>query len=242
MNQINAWAEICDQFYIWDYTINFKYYLCPFPNFDVLLENMKYLSGIGAKGIMSQGNYQTLSAEFGALRSYLLAKVMENPNMSEEEYYGHMDAFLEVYYGPGWENIRAFIDFIIELSNEKNGCYGIHGSPEDMYGEHPFTPYNEQLIEWWDKAEEMAETEAQLNHVRQSRICCDYIRIGSIFADKMNSGDYAEIQAIRACTKELFNDCVEFSISRIAENCPLPERVNFRTNPRAWWNLHEYRE
>jgi len=242
MEQINAWSKICKQFYIWDYTIDFKYYLSPFPNFDVLLDNIRVMSGIGAKGIMEQGNYQTLSAEFGALRSYLIAKALENPNMSKEEYYGHMDAFLEAYYGPGWTYVRQYIDLITELSNTKNSCFGIYASPEDMYGDHAFSPYNDQLIEWWDKAEEMAKTDIQLEHVRRSRLCCDYLRLGSVFKEKRSTGGYAAIKQMRADVQTLYDECKELGITRIAENCPLPESINTDLNPRAWWGLHEYHD
>jgi hypothetical protein len=242
MKQITAWSEICNQFYIWDYTIDFPYYLAPYPNFDVLLDNLRVMSTIGAKGIIEQGNYQTVSGEFGALRTYLLAKALENPNMSKEEYYGHMDAFLEAYYGPGWTYVRQFIDLITELSDKRNHCYGIHASPEEIYGKHPFSPYNEQLIEWWDKAEEMAATDLQLEHVRRSRLCCDYLRLGAIFNEHKTKLGYAALKQIRADVQTLFDECVELGITRIAENCPLPESIDNNVNPRTWWSLHEYRE
>ncbi len=242
MSQIRAWDEICDQFYIWDYTIDFPYYLCPYPNFDVLLDNIRVMSSIGAKGIIEQGNYQTVSAEFGPLRCYLMAKALDYPNMTKEEYYGHMDAFLEAYYGPGWEYVRKFIDLITELANTNNSCFGTFATPEAIYGEHPFTPYNAELIEWWDKAEEMAATDLQLEHVRRSRICCDYIRIGSIFAEQKATGGYEAIKEIRASVQQLYDDCVELGITRIAENCPLPESIDNNVNPRMWWSVHNYRE
>ncbi len=239
MKEIRAWAEICDRFYLWDYTVNFKYYLCPFPNFDILLDNLRVMSTVGAKGLLEQGNYQTVSGEFGALRCYLLAKAMEKPHMTKEEYYGYMDAFLAAYYGPGWTYVRRFMDFITELSNTKNACYGIYASPEDIYGDHAFSPYNEQLMEWWNKAEEMAVTDAQLEHVRRSRLCCDYLRIGSVYEEKKAmGGDAAE--EIRESAKKLYEDCAELGITRIAENCPLPESIDVNGNPRAWWSLHRY--
>ena len=160
--------------------------------------------------------------------------------MTKEEYYTHMDEFLEAYYGPGWTYIRQFIDFITELSNTKNTCYGIFASPEDIYGDHAFAPYNEQLIEWWDKAEEMAATDLQLEHVRRSRLCCDYLRLGAIFTEHKTALGYAALKQIRADVQTLFDECVELGITRIAENCPLPESIDNNVNPRTWWSLHEY--
>ncbi len=242
MDQIYAWTEICDQFYLWDYTINFKYYLSPFPNFDVLLDNIRIMSQIGAKGIIEQGNYQSLSGEFGELRCYLLAKALENPNMSDEEYYAHMDSFLEAYYGPGWEYIRKFIDFITELSNNKSSCFGIYSSPEEMFGDHAFADYNEQLIEWWDNAQLMAETELQLEHVKRSRLCCDYLRLGAIHTSRVEEGGDVQIAMREGDYVSFFQACKKLGIGRIAENYALPEYVDYSVNPRAWWSLHEYKD
>lgn len=231
MKQINAWSKICDEFYIWDYTINFKYYLSPFANFDVLHENIKYLSSIGAKGIIEQGNFQTPSAEFGDLRCYLIAKVLDNPKMSKTEYYTHMDEFLKAYYGPGWKNIRKFIDFITEMSNTKNFCFNIYSSPEQMYGDHAFEPYNQTLIDWWNAAEKSAENITQLSHIRRSRLCCDYLRIGAIHYRQSDMG---------TTTMNFYKELKAFNITRLAENCPLPSTIDPNKNPRAWWDLHNY--
>jgi len=241
MEQIRKWSEICSQFYIWDYSINFKYYLSPFPNFDVIRQNMKVLSEVGAIGILSQGNYQCASGEFGALRSYLLAKLMQDPDMTEAEYNNHMNEFLEAYYGPGWENIKAYIDYFTDLANTKNSCFDIYASPEVMFGDHAFAPANEQLIEWFATALEMAETDLQVQHIRQSQVCCEYLRIGAIHQAVTTSGDRHAVEQIRVETDALFAACQEFGL-RVAENCELPYAIRRRNNPRTWWSLHYYTE
>lgn len=241
MEQIRKWSEICSQFYIWDYTIDFKYYLSPFPNFDVIRANMKVLSEVGAIGMLSQGNYQCASGEFGALRSYLLAKLMQNPNMTEEEYNTHMNEFLAAYYGPGWENIKAYIDYFTDLSNTKNDCFDIYASPEVMFGEHAFAPASDQLKAWFASALEMAENDLQVKHIRMSQVCCEYLRIGAIHQEITNSGKRDIIEAMRDETQALYDTCKEFGM-RVAENCELPYAIRRRNNPRTWWSLHYYEE
>ncbi len=49
-------------------------------------------------------------------------------------------------------------------------------------------------------------------------------------------------EAIASAVQAFFDACVELKIGRIAENCPLPQAIDPAQNPRAWWNLHEYRE
>ena len=238
--EIDAWSEICDEFYIWDYAINFKYFLCPWPNFDNILPNIQTLADIGAVGIISQANYQgnNKSGEFEALRCYLVAKALEDPYMTEAEYYNHMDEFLKGYYGEGWVYVRNFIDFILELKSDNCYAWGVTGSPEIVYGEHAFEPYNELLIEWWDKAEAaVADNPVQLEHVRRSRLCCDYLRIGAIHHQAYDVRD-----AMRQVVKDYYNELKELGVTRIAENFALPNTVGRDANPRAWWGMHNYED
>ena len=169
-DDIVGWGKICDKLHIWDYTTNFHYYISTFPNFGVIHKNMKFFAENNVVSMFPQGNGQGVSGEFGELRAYLLAKLMWNPYMSEEEYYALMDEFLQVYYGDGWEYIRKFIDKTTELA--ANGGFTINkadeseGAPvcgQGIYG-HPFTAItrgeyleHEALFEeWWNTAVSMA--------------------------------------------------------------------------------------
>jgi hypothetical protein len=169
-DDIVGWGKICDKLHIWDYTTNFHYYISTFPNFGVIHKNMRFFAENNVVSMFPQGNGQGVSGEFGELRSYLLAKLMWNPYMSEEEYYTMMDEFLAAYYGDGWKYIRQFIDKTTELA--ANGGFAINredeseGAPvcgQGIYG-HPFTAItrgeyleHEALFEeWWNKAVELA--------------------------------------------------------------------------------------
>lgn len=117
---IEEWAAICNNLYIWDYTTDFLCYLSPFPNLAVLQKNVKFFKDHHVIGMFEQGNYQSLSGEFGELRGYLLAKLLWNPDMTEAEYYAHMDEFLRDYYGAGWQYIREYIDVTSKKAAERH--------------------------------------------------------------------------------------------------------------------------
>ena len=174
------WGKICDKLHIWDYTTNFHYYISTFANLGVIHKNMKFFAENNVVSMFPQGNGQGVSGEFGELRSYLLAKLMWNPYMTDEEYYTHMDEFLKGYYGEGWKNIRTFIDKTTELA--ANGGFNINkadeseGSPvcgQGIYG-HPLTAItrgeyleNEALFdELWANALSLAGDKAE--HVERS--------------------------------------------------------------------------
>ena len=124
-DDIVGWGAISENVHIWDYTTNFHYYISTFANLGALRENMRFYAENNVTSMFPQGNSQGQSGEFGELRSYLLAKLMWDPYMTEEEYYGYMDDFLKAYYGEGWMYVRAFIDKTTELA--ANGGYDIKG-------------------------------------------------------------------------------------------------------------------
>ena len=167
------WSKICDRIYVWDYTTNFRYYVPTFPNFGVLRDNMRFYADHSVRGMFSQGNYQSTSGEFAELRIYLLAKLMWDPYMSEEEYYTHMDEFLKAYYGEGWEYIRKYIDKTTELS--KNNCLSIYTHPFDIISKEDYLANEANFDAWWTSAESLAGD--RLENVKRSRLQWRYIRL-----------------------------------------------------------------
>ena len=176
---IIGWGKICNNVHIWDYNTNFHYFISTFANFGVLRENMRFFAENNVVSVFPQGNNQGASGEFGELRAYLIAQLMWNPYMTEEEYYALMDEFLEAYYGEGWMYIREFIDLTTRLA--ANGGYNLNGNEQPtsatcgqgIYG-HPLTAitrqeylnYEYRFDECWALAEELAGDKVE--NVRRS--------------------------------------------------------------------------
>ncbi len=169
-----GWSKICDNIHIWDYVADFSYYVPTYPNFGVLRQNMRFFAEHGVKGIYPEGQYNSVrSGEFGELRCYLLAKLMMNPMMSEEEYNRHMDEFLEAYYGKGWANIRKYIDWTCAEASKSHIHCG--DAPFDMISKEQYSAMEETIEHWWNKAEEMADE--RISAVRRSRHQWECIRL-----------------------------------------------------------------
>ena len=168
MTDFVNWGKICDRIYVWDYTTNFRFYIAPFSNFGAIRENMKFYHENGVRGMFPQGNSQSISGEFGELRAYLLAKLMWNPYMSQEEYDRHMNEFLEAYYGAGWVYIRQFIDKTTQLVANDQSCINIYEEPLQSISKEEYLA-NEYFFEnMWSKAEAVAYDRAE--YVHRSRL------------------------------------------------------------------------
>ena len=166
LNDFVNWGKICDNIYVWDYTTNFRYYIAPFSNFGAIRENMAFYHENGVRGMFPQGNSQSISGEFGELRTYLLAKLMWNPYMTEEEYDRHMNEFLEAYYGAGWVYIRLFIDKTTELASD--GCINIYEEPLQSITKAEYLANETDFENWWSKAEAIAGD--RVDYVKRSRL------------------------------------------------------------------------
>ena len=175
---IRKWSEIAPNLFIWTYTTNYQHYLSPYANFDQLWENVQLFKENNVKGLFMQGNHTSESGEFGELRAYLISKLLWDPDMTKEEYYTHMDEFLEGYYGPGWQHIRAYID---EVCNQVNETYHEEyvsklTAPLDLLppplirGKRQDITYSRKLLAYWDAALTEATDEKHIAHLEKSSI------------------------------------------------------------------------
>ncbi len=122
---LKEWAALCDRgnLWIWDYNAPFGYTLAPFTNYDVLYENVHTYASLGVGGVFMECVSSTELGQFTELNHYLLGKLLWDPDMTKEEYYRHMDEFLQAYYGDGWSYIRTYIDKL--SARQASGHYGI---------------------------------------------------------------------------------------------------------------------
>ncbi len=106
---LEGWAEICDNLYIWDYTTNFCNYLQPFPNLHVIQPNLKLFRDQNVRGVFEQGNYAVGKASaFAPLKIYLLSRLLWNP---DEDVDGLISRFVRGYYGePAAGALMKYLD------------------------------------------------------------------------------------------------------------------------------------
>ncbi|MGN1410558.1 MAG: DUF4838 domain-containing protein [Eubacteriales bacterium] len=165
---IIEWGKISKRLYIWDYVTDFSYYVPPFPNWNVLLGNLKFFADNHAAGMYPEGNHNSISGEFGELRAYLLARAMWDPYMTAEEFESLQLDFLRGYYGAGWEYVKKFIDFTLKESEK---CHmSIWQHPFDIIPREVYAGRKGEIDSWWDKAEALAKDGAELDRIRKSRL------------------------------------------------------------------------
>lgn len=212
MYDLEQWGKICNRIYIWDYVHNYHESLCIFPNFGVMQRNVQIFYENNVKGVYEEGNYyiSECDGEFGEMRTYLLAKLLQNPYC---DYSAEMDGYLNAVYGPGGKYIREFIDIMTEHAVTKIQHLTIYKPAKD-------TLYNmtnadiRYCDELWEKAKNEAQTPEQLSQLERSEISWRYWKCANIKSEF----SLLQFPYLWMCEREmLYKDIKDMGIVRISE-------------------------
>ncbi|MBQ8333444.1 MAG: DUF4838 domain-containing protein [Clostridia bacterium] len=138
-----GWGRICDRIYIWDYVTNYRYFWLPFPNFQVLGPNMRFFVKNGVRGVYEEGNYQSVSPDMTEMRTWLLAKLLWNPDFDVEA--GILE-FTEAVYGPAAAEIREYIAHMQKRLLDGGIHFGIFEHPDTPYIDEPTITKAKEII------------------------------------------------------------------------------------------------
>ncbi|MDR3141452.1 MAG: DUF4838 domain-containing protein [Tannerellaceae bacterium] len=175
VKDMEGWAAISDNIFVWDYGINFDNYISPFPNLHVLQPNMQLFHKNKATMHFSQIN-SVKGGDFSELRAYLVAKLMWNTYVDVDSI---MQTFLNEYYGePAAPYLYQYIKLREGALMGSKKSLWIYDTPVT----HKDGMLNKIMIkryrELFDKAEQaVAGNQTFLNRVREARLPVMYAEL-----------------------------------------------------------------
>jgi len=125
---VETWTSLTKNIYLWDYVVQFRNLISPFPNLRVLQPNLQYFANNGITHIFEQGA-GSMPNEFKELRTYLIAKLLWNPDVNVDSV---MNDFLNGYYGKAAPFLRQYIDTMHDSLAGSGKELGIYGFPLPM--------------------------------------------------------------------------------------------------------------
>jgi hypothetical protein len=170
-DDLRAWGAKTDNVRIWDYTTQFTNFLAPFPNLHTLQPNLQLFRDNNAKWVFEQHSHQP--SELFALRSYLTAQLLWNPEAEVEEV---RDDFLKGYYEEAAPFVREYIERVhTELKADSSFFLFLYGDPSQGF-ESFLRP---ERLAYYDSLYDEAEVAVQskpevLKRVREARLSVDY--------------------------------------------------------------------
>ncbi len=227
LQNIREWSVLSDHLYIWDYAVNFRNYLQPFPNFYSMAENIRFYKANGVKGVLQQGNFSYGGgAALDDLRSYLIAALLWNADSDVDAL---IDEFCAGVYGKGAPYIREYITLFT------NAVKGFRMTLFDP----PSAPYlTDELIEkadaLFDKAEEAAENDAVRERIRREHLSTKYMKTVRIADDAERS----------AATDRFAEEVRAFRLTEIMERVHLElsfefmKRTQYATDRKGKYSMY----
>jgi hypothetical protein len=174
VRDVRDWGQLTNNIFLWDYVIQFRNLVSPFPNLRVLQPNLQFFVESGITSVFEQG-LPVMHGELAELRIYILSKLLWDPDTDVEAV---MDDFLKGYYGPAAPHIRQYIDTMhdaLETSGEDLSIYGYPLTSADGYLSPDLMDTYDDLF---DAAEASAADDPQwLRRVQTARLPVQFARL-----------------------------------------------------------------
>ncbi|MBQ4601996.1 MAG: DUF4838 domain-containing protein [Clostridia bacterium] len=226
-----SYKAVCDNLFVWDYIGGDVYSDSPFPIIHQMYENYKLFHEEGVWGIYTLGDCSR-NASFPELKTYLTSKLMWENDMTEAEYWGYVESFLESFYGDGWSYIREYIDVTHELGAENEWHIWTNNRWDAIITYEQYTENLDNLVYLWEKAEELACTDEQKLNVRRSATQIKYIEVCVAYETYRRSGSDADLEAFKVIN-QAYGDYLATLDSKYYK---LPSNWTIDLDPNVWRN------
>lgn len=130
-NDLKKWGKYTEGVIVWHYTTNFSGYFQPHPNLYALAEDIKKFSTLPhVKGVFLQGCYETPKSEFAALRTWVFARLLWDPNLDTQKL---IREFCTYYYGPAAHEVLAYIQRLHRFAAKSDQKIMVKTPPNAAY-------------------------------------------------------------------------------------------------------------
>lgn len=195
LEDLQGWSAIAPNLYIWDYVVYFQHYIMPYPNIKVLQPNIRTFQENNALGIMEQADYQSRGGEFAELRSYLISRLLWNPDCNTDDvihdfiygYYGRAGLYIQQYFDLLYSRITPERHIHIETHN-----YTQLNAQDDIYS-GDFIPRSLKIFE---DAAKVADNIDILHRVEMASLPVLYLKCKRTPVLARNDGTYENFSRI----------------------------------------------
>lgn len=168
---LNGWGKLTKNIRIWDYTTQFTNFLAPFPNLHTLSPNIKLFLKNNARWIFEQ--HSNNPSELFELRSYLMAKLLWNPESDSQSI---IDDFILGYYGDAGKHILEYVSTIHQkIKAYPNFFLFLYGDPSQAFKTYLSAKDLVVYDKMFDRAAKaVAGDEVLSNRVAKARLGVDF--------------------------------------------------------------------
>lgn len=223
------WGKITNRLYIWDYAVNFRNYLLPFPNLRTMEKNIALYRKCNVKGVLMQGNFSYGGGGYlDELKAYVVANLLRDD--SKDLNYLIND-FCKHYYG---SNAYTYIVDYINLWEDS-----VKGHELWLYDDADslmFTDNNiNKSFDLLYKAKDSEKNEIYKNRIDKLLLGIRYLYIVRLEMDYPNRNELID---------EFYADLKKHKITEIFERTSLEFSINtmkkskYAKDREGWYSLY----
>jgi hypothetical protein len=227
---VENWANLTDNILMWDYVVQFRNLVSPFPNLRVLQPNIQYFVKNNIRMMFQQGCGANVG-EFGELRTYLIAKLLWNPDCNIDSV---MNDFLYGYYGAAGKQIRTYIDMMHDALERSGKGLDIYGYPYDAFTSYLTPSLIDEYTRLFDQAEQAVSGDSTLlERVKVARLPLEFAILDISMHDATPELSYFDKQASKWTVKPAMR-------KRLAEFVALAKRAGIQRLEESGTSPDEY--
>jgi len=169
---IEGWNAIAKDILLWDHVTNFNGYIQPTPNIFPICETIRWLATLpNIHGYFAEGSWNTKSAEFAALRAWIMARMLWDP---DTDYKAAIAEYCDAYFGPAGKIVMQYIDLMHEASVKSRAEIWEKTNVDSAMFTLDFVTKADALFDKAEAAVAGGDPDF-LKHVRQARAAVDYV-------------------------------------------------------------------
>ncbi len=230
---LRGWAKLTDSIYMWNYSTDFQYYYALFPNITTLQKRYQYFRDNNVVAVFDNGCGDTLAAaEFHELKTYLVLKLLWNPDTDIERC---ISEFCAAYYGEAGNDV---VEFIKSFEKSVKGINAHMTCQDGGEALENHTALTELEIKKLDKIMERAENRNlsadEAHHLKGLSISWRFFKCGT-FAGEFNWFSFTNDPIKEA--EKLYNDMRAYGVKFLSEGGGVPftdAEPDFTVRP-TWW-------
>ncbi|MCU0377223.1 MAG: DUF4838 domain-containing protein [Bacteroidales bacterium] len=234
VKDLSDWSLLTKNIFMWDYVVQFRTYLCPFPNFHTIQPNIQLFHSHGIPMMFQQGSGRSWS-DLAELKQYYISKLLWDPDLNGDSL---INRFITAYYGGAAPYIREYYDLSHSSLKEVavNNNLDIYGLPSYYFGSFLSRDLVTRYHDLMNKAEYAAAGDSViLSRVLRARMSVDFAWLDHA----LNAGDMALSFIKRTPAGKSISEEMMAALDRVLENS---EKTGVWAVSEHQYSLEEYRE
>jgi hypothetical protein len=219
VSNLQEWAKVTDNLYIWHYNTDFVAYLLPWPDIDQLVTTIPLYKRTGVKGMFNQGNYSAGGGGFmDELKAYVIARLLWDTTADAKVV---REDFLNGYYGKAGKPIGQFLDLLHDKVRNENLHAGIYIGVEAPWLTPELMAESNKLF---DEAEKLADDADVLERVKHSRLSLEYVDLLQTINHIGAHGTPEQKAETLTRLEKFIQECEADGITELNEGMPIRTR------------------